>query len=306
MRPASFFSDFNIQPQLAPACMHASSSIITPNHGDIEHQLPRTWRGRYTTVMTARRRRGDCAALHGRRRRSWFLSCCGCSYLLMILMSSSILSTSVVVSLSFYVQTYPVPTSSLRTSLQQQPLLRHHRRKYSTPSSLSSLFALEAVSQKRTYLFDGGELQSYFAHGITQNNNNSRNTNNNNLIVGCLTLVTGKTTNEDGAASSSPSRRVVGVQKLDVDNTESNDVDTSTISLDNNVHIYKHTVATIPNHISDNDALSTAAASLVGIHCALPNKVENVGGSALSDTDVFYSGRAVVLGGNDLACFLAE
>ena len=208
--------------------MHASSIlIIALNHGDNEHQLPRTWRGRYTTVMTVRRRRSDCAALHGRRRRSWFLTCCGCSYLLMILMSSSILSSSVVVSLSFYVHTYPVPTSSLRTSLQQQPLLRHHRHTYSTPSLLSSLFALEAVSQKRTYLFDGGELQSYFAHGsseyspITQNNNNnSRNTNTSNLMVGCLTLVTGTTTNE-----SSQPRRIVGVQKLDVDNPENKDDD---------------------------------------------------------------------------------
>ena len=132
-------------------------------------------------------------------------------------------------------------------------------------------------------------------------------------MVGCLTLVTGTTT------TTAESRRVVGVQKLEDDgnntttssststsNEKDNGYDGNTISLGDNVHIYKHTAATIPKHISDHDALSTAAASLVGIHCALPNRVEHVGGSALSDADVFYSGRVVVLGGNDLACFFAE
>ena len=123
-----------------------------------------------------------------------------------------------------------------------------------------------------------------------------------------MTLVTG--TAEDASfsssSSSSQSRRVVGVLKQD-DNagTIQNEDHDTTISLGNNVHIYKHTMATIPRGISDSDALSTAAASLVGIHCAMP-KLERVGGGT-ADTDVFYySGKAVILGGNDLACFLAE
>ena len=56
--------------------------------------------------------------------------------------------------------------------------------------------------------------------------------------------------------------------------------------------------------MSDNDALSTAAAAVVGVHCALP-RVGGVGGSDNSN-DVFYSGKAVIIGGNDYACFLAD
>jgi hypothetical protein len=65
------------------------------------------------------------------------------------------------------------------------------------------------------------------------------------------------------------------------------------------VDVYSHTIATIPQKVSEADALSTAAAALVGIHCAIP-KVGGVGGSDNSN-DVFYSGKAVVVGGNDYA-----
>ena len=124
-------------------------------------------------------------------------------------------------------------------------------------------------------------------------------------MVGCLTLVTGTTTTTTTTSDAAPSRRIVGVQKQ-VSNDNSSTEEDDTIVLDTNVQIYKHTAAIIPQYISDNDALSTAAASLVGIHCALPNKVDKVGGSTLSDTDVFYSGRVVVMGGNELSCFFAE
>lgn len=62
------------------------------------------------------------------------------------------------------------------------------------------------------------------------------------------------------------------------------------ISLGDGVRVYEHTVASVPDGISDGDALSTAAASLVGIHCAMP-KVEEVGGG--SDDAVFYSGKVI-------------
>lgn len=104
--------------------------------------------------------------------------------------------------------------------------------------------------------------------------------------------------------------------------------------------MYKHTVARIPDGMSENDAMSTAAACLVGIHCAAP-RVVGVGGSA--EEEGFYSGKvcgipffwrafkfieplssfgllsfnlccikcmhslkAVVVGGNEFACFIAE
>jgi len=271
-------------------------------------------------MTVGRRRRSDddddddqskAATSHSHGRRSSYLSC----YYFLLALSM----TEVVVLPTYSFSTSP----ALQTSLPQQ-WQRHHRLPYhqytQSSSSSSSSFALEAVSQKRTFLFDGGELQSFLAHGSSEqstpqhdnnsnnnnNNNNSRRINNNHLMVGCLTLVTGTTTT-DADADTAPSRRIVGVQKqVSNDNSSIEEENNDTIVLDTNTQIYKHTAASIPQSISDNDALSTAAASLVGIHCALPNKVDMVGGSTLSDTDVFYSGRVVVMGGNELACFFAE
>ena len=92
--------------------------------------------------------------------------------------------------------------------------------------------------------------------------------------MGCLTLVTG--TSNDG-------NRIIAVQKTDDDDTGY-----ETVPMGNgNVEVYTHTIATIPNKVSDGDALSTAAAALVGIHSAIP-RVEMLGGS---EDEVFYSGK---------------
>ncbi|KAL7495432.1 hypothetical protein ACHAWT_004678 [Skeletonema menzelii] len=168
----------------------------------------------------------------------------------------------------------------LATALQTSPL--SIRRSF--PSS-----SLQAVSQRRTFIFDGGELESFLLH-----NNNGELSIGTNIAtkVGSLTLVTGST-QED-------SQRIVAVQANNNDNAASN---YETISM-GDLDVYAHTIATIPPKVSDSDALSTAAAALVGIHCAIP-KVRGVGGSDNSN-DVFYTGKAVVVGGNDYACFVAD
>ena len=58
-----------------------------------------------------------------------------------------------------------------------------------------------------------------------------------------------------------------------------------TMTLDG-MEVYKDTVANIPNGVSENDAMSTAAASLVGLHCGVP-RVSGVGGGE----EGFYSGK---------------
>lgn len=161
-----------------------------------------------------------------------------------------------------------------------------------TSISSSTSFLLNAVSQRQTFIIDGGELESFLLHnnnseGETSSTGGGRRGN----VVGSLTLVTG-TTQDD------PSKRIIGVKADDdVNNYE-------TVSLGDAVDVYKHTIATIPQSVSDNDALSTAAAAVVGVHCALP-RVGGVGGSDNSN-DVFYSGKSVIIGGNDYACFLAD
>lgn len=166
----------------------------------------------------------------------------------------------------------PIATKALQTSSLRR----------SFPTSL------QAVSQRRTFIFDGGELESFLLHGNTGESTGSTAA----TKVGSLTLVTGST-QED------PSQRIVAVQ------TNNNDINANyeTVSM-GDVDVYAHTIATIPQKVSEADALSTAAAALVGIHCAIP-KVGGVGGSDNSN-DVFYTGKAVVVGGNDYACFVAD
>ena len=145
----------------------------------------------------------------------------------------------------------------------QQPSLSfktHHRHQSDT---------IRLHANKQTYLYDGGELQSFFINNKPSDNNVISLPRGGVDTVGYVTFVASST--------------LIGIQAVDQD-INSSTVETSTI--DNEV-VYSDTIATIPRGISDHDAISTAAASLVGIHCAGP-KITGVGGSG----DVgFYSGR---------------
>jgi hypothetical protein len=92
---------------------------------------------------------------------------------------------------------------------------------------------------KQTYIYDGGELQSFLIH-----NANSISSPRDGLDVGCVTFIT--TAKQIGIVAPSPS-----------ENTE----------LIDGQNVYIDTIAKIPKGISEQDAISTAAAALVGIHC---------------------------------------
>ena len=215
-------------------------------------------------------------------------------------------------------------TFTIIQAFQLRPSLVH-------ASSTSIIIPLNAVSRRQTFIIDGGELQSFLIYnnnaGVnlpptqTQQYTNQSGRESMEHQVGLLTFVVGTTTvnNND---SSGRRCRVVGVEKTQNNNYNDDDENNDqydTISLTNEVRIYKHTMATIPSNISDMDALSTAAATVVGVHCAIP-KVEDIGGSSSGllaaaqetndnsniDTSMFYSGKAVVLGGNDYAIFIAN
>ncbi|CAB9520557.1 expressed unknown protein [Seminavis robusta] len=70
---------------------------------------------------------------------------------------------------------------------------------------------------------------------------------------------------------------------------------------ESNLQVYEHSAAKIGKGIQDQDALNTMIAAFTGIHCTAP-RVEGVGGAK----DSMVSGKVVVLGGNDYACFAAE
>ncbi|KAL9184199.1 hypothetical protein ACHAXT_002285 [Thalassiosira profunda] len=169
------------------------------------------------------------------------------------------------------------------------PPLHQQRPRQASATSLYATRTASAISQRQRFILDGGELQSFLLHtdGVSPSLGGPRGA----QQVGCLSFVTG-TTDDSG--------RVVGVEKSSDDDGKH-----ETISL-GNTEVYAHTVATIPEKVSDWDAMATAAAAAVGIHCAVP-RVEGVGGG---DDGVFYSGKvmllAVVIGGNDYAIFLAE
>jgi thiol-disulfide isomerase/thioredoxin len=106
--------------------------------------------------------------------------------------------------------------------------------------------------------------------------------------VGSMTVVTGTNGKE----------RVVGIQ------APSQNEETTTIKLNEDTHIYKSSMATIPPSVSDQTAISTVLGALVGVHCVLP-KLQHLGGSDDGD-DSFVSGKVVVVGKSDYACFAAR
>ena len=143
---------------------------------------------------------------------------------------------------------------------------------YSSSQSSSSVFTnvnidlptstFSTISNRQTGILDGAELKGLLDFMNKDGKENKQRTNNN---IGIVKFVTGMI-NENGK-----DRRVIGLEISD------------SSSLENAV------LADIPKGISDDDAISTAMASLVGVHCCLP-RVTQVGGSK-EDANDFVSGK---------------
>ena len=69
--------------------------------------------------------------------------------------------------------------------------------------------------------------------------------------------------------------------------------------------VYEDSIALIPKQISDEDAMSTYISSLSAIYCALP-QMEKIGEGNKESMKKISTGKVVVLGSGDLACFSAE
>jgi len=74
------------------------------------------------------------------------------------------------------------------------------------------------------------------------------------------------------------------------------------LSIDEKLHLYRDSVAVLPSKLSPADAISTAATSLLGVHC---------GGSShllpsSSGKHTEKKGKIVIVGGGDYASFLAR
>ena len=192
-----------------------------------------------------------------------------------LILSGGILSKLLFIAISLSISLTSVQSfqtiNSISTTSRQQQYNSHYSTAIKSTTETATPYT---VTQQQSFILDGGELQSF----LLTNDSTSTTTTNQQQQVGVLSLVTGKRNNNE---------RIIGVQKLSNDNF----FPVPTISLSSStseIKVYKHTIAKIPQVISDKDALSTAAACLVGIHCSLP-RIEDVGGS--SDDSVFYGGK---------------
>jgi hypothetical protein len=139
---------------------------------------------------------------------------------------------------------------------------------------------LAAVSQTQLAAMDGAEwasLQAFLVEEGVEIGKLSQ--------IGYMTVVTGTTEEQ---------KRVVGIQAL-------SGTSDAVVSLDKKTVIYACSMANIPKNVSDQDAITTLVGSLVGIHCPLP-RLEKVGGASSG----FVSGKVVVVGSSDYACFCSE
>jgi hypothetical protein len=165
--------------------------------------------------------------------------------------------------------------------IQQQPsmissmLTAETKKKY-------NLFSLNAVSKKKIAVIDGSEwisIQNYLKLPPAP--------------IGKMTVVTGTTLTTGD--------RVVGIECPILH--ETGDSHDEIIMLSSNCQLYANSVASIPKDLKDDLAMSTLVASLSAIHCALPTRSSNIGGSK----DEFqHQGRVVVVGGSEYACFVAR
>lgn len=162
---------------------------------------------------------------------------------------------------------------------------------------------LQSVTKSQTAILDGSSFNSLDLFLAAEGKSSRTNANH-----GYCSFVTAKVSNN---------QRVIAIQ-AQLENREELD-NLETILIDDGVEVYKDSLATIPNSISDEDAISTAIAAITGIHCAIYNPtpindklVKNVGGSSenfissATKSNNIDNKKAVVVGGGDYASFVAE
>ena len=195
-------------------------------------------------------------------------------------------------SFSIVLLSLKIQTSFSLTSLNSNPNQRYNHE-------------LCGITKSKVAVLDGSSFNALdaflLAEGIRKKDSSNRNDSLNRY--GFCSVVTAKLNNE----------RVVGIR------VESyHDSDLENVEIGDGVKIYKDSLATIPQSLSDEDAISTFVASLAGIHCSYYDPVSpdgtiitNIGGSSeiflsAGDSTKDLNKKAVVVGGGDYASFVAE
>jgi hypothetical protein len=187
-----------------------------------------------------------------------------------------------------------------------------------TTSHPKHKWSLYAITKRVTAVWDGSELQSLEQYFQTEINplpfpspfhdkspitgrsfNNSQRNRIGFSIVVAGTMVG---TNE----------RIVGILKHNHPNIHTinsqEDPRQEWVPIDHDSFIYHDSMATIPPGVTDDEAIQTLVASLVGVHCAFhPTVLTNVGGSLDHHIALNLVGKsAVILGGGDTASFISS
>ena len=165
------------------------------------------------------------------------------------------------------------------------------------------------ITKSKVAVLDGSSFNALdaflTAEGVTKSDVSNRNPSLNRHRHGFCSVITAKLTNNE---------RIVGI-RVEPDNKSDF---LEKVIIEDGVEVYKDSLATIPKSISDDDAISTFVASLAGIHCSYYDPVspegtivKNIGGSAENFVSAEESTndakrKAVVVGGGDYACFVAE
>jgi len=159
------------------------------------------------------------------------------------------------------------------------------------------------VTKRQTYILDGAEL-SYYIKCLAQTYDDladllpnvaprSRQKRNR---VGAISFATATLDKEleqdDGKRWMGKGTQIIGVE---VSSSHTMDGAREIVSINEDLQLYRDSVAVIPSTLSPADAISTATISLLGVHCStssLPSSTEE--------------GKVVIVGGGEYASFLAK
>ena len=161
----------------------------------------------------------------------------------------------------------------------------------SSSSSVETTFptvGLKSMSSSQLAILDGAEWSTTELF-LQKEGKLSRQS---STKSGYMTIVTGRRIEDD--------KRVIAMKKKNMNNDNDDDNNNNNESS----LVYVDSIALIPDSVSDSDAIFTYITSLSSIHCALP-RISGIGGGEESSASLI-SGKAVVLGSNELACFAAE
>eukprot|EP00571_Detonula_confervacea_P016355 CAMPEP_0172301968 /NCGR_PEP_ID=MMETSP1058-20130122/3760_1 /TAXON_ID=83371 /ORGANISM="Detonula confervacea, Strain CCMP 353" /LENGTH=705 /DNA_ID=CAMNT_0013012291 /DNA_START=249 /DNA_END=2366 /DNA_ORIENTATION=+ len=222
----------------------------------------------------------------------------------------------------------PTPHGTKSHTQQEVWHPQQHRR--------TSLSPLQAVTKRQTLILDGAELAYYLKSLAQQTADDNEHVSTDgqgdasgaavavklpNLAprspqkrnrIGAITFVTAildKDIHWNSNGTLEEGTQIIGVEVSSHSNNNGGTDDDNNddgphrniISINDDLHLYQDSIAIIPPKVSPSDAISTAATSLLGVHCSSssPSSLEE-------PRDEKRGKNIVIVGGGDYALFLTK